>query len=101
MKTSQTTSAPERVLLVGVGLKRMPHLPGVDAGQAERESLAELEELARSAGAEVAGAIFQLREGIDPATVIGRGKVEEVKNEEIGRASCREREERRDMKREV
>jgi len=81
MKTSQTTSAPERVLLVGVGLKRMPHLPGVDACQAERESLAELEELARSAGAEVAGTIFQLRDGIDPATVIGRGKVEEVKNE--------------------
>jgi len=81
MKTSRTTDTRERALLVGVGLKRTPRLPGVDACEAERESLAELEELARSAGAEVAGTIFQLRDGIDPATVIGRGKLEEVKNE--------------------
>ncbi len=81
MKTSRTTATRERVLLIGVGLKRMPHLPGVEAGQAERESLAELEELARSAGAEVAGSIFQMRDTLDPATVIGRGKLEEIKIE--------------------
>ena len=81
MKTVRTTETRERVLLVGVGRKKTPRLPGVQAGEAERESLSELEELARSAGAEVAGSIFQMREAVDPATVIGRGKLEEVKIE--------------------
>jgi GTP-binding protein HflX len=81
MKTVRATSSRERVLLVGVGWKKAPRLPGVPVAEAERESLAELEELARSAGAEVAGTIFQLRDVRDPATVIGRGKVEEVKAE--------------------
>ena len=81
MKTVQTTNCPERVLLVGVGLKKAPRLPGAEAGETERDSLAELEELARSAGAEVAGSIFQMREARDPATVIGRGKLEEIKSE--------------------
>ncbi len=75
MKTSRTTETRERVLLVGVALKKSPRIPGLEAGEAERESLAELEELARSAGAEVAGSIFQMRDAIDPATVIGRGKL--------------------------
>src|SRR5712692_7801 len=81
MKTVHTTETRERVLLVGVGRKKAPRLPGVPAGEAERESLSELEELARSAGAEVAGSIFQMREAVDPSTVIGRGKLEEVKIE--------------------
>src|SRR5579872_5841458 len=81
MKTSRTTQSRERVLLVGVGLKRPSHVPGIDAGEAERASLAELAELARSAGAQVTGSVFQMREKIDPATVIGRGKIEEVKIE--------------------
>jgi GTP-binding protein HflX len=66
---------------VGVGRKRAPRVPGVDPGEAERASLQELEELARSAGAEVAGAMFQMRESLDPATVIGKGKLAEVKIE--------------------
>src|SRR5580704_10163504 len=81
MKTTSPTESRERVLLVGVGLKRASHLAGVDAGEAERASLAELAELARSAGAQVAGSVFQMRDKIDPATVIGRGKIEEVKIE--------------------
>ncbi len=81
MKTSRTTTAPERVLLVGVGLKRVPHLPGAEAGELERESLAELEELARSAAAEVAGSVFQMRDAVDPATIVGRGKLQEIKIE--------------------
>ncbi|HEY4581146.1 MAG TPA: GTPase HflX, partial [Candidatus Acidoferrales bacterium] len=71
----------ERVLLVGVGVKRPRHLPGVQAGTAERESLVELAELARSAGAEVTGSVFQMREAIDPATLVGRGKLEEIRAE--------------------
>lgn len=81
MKTTRPTENHERVFLVGVGLKRASHVPGVDAGDAERASLEELAELARSAGAQVAGSIFQMRDKIDPATVIGRGKIDEVKVE--------------------
>jgi GTP-binding protein HflX len=81
MKTTRPTESHERVFLVGVGMKRASHVPGIDAGDAERASLDELAELARSAGAEVAGSIFQMRDKIDPATVIGRGKIEEVKIE--------------------
>jgi GTP-binding protein HflX len=81
MKTTRPTESHERVFLVGVGMKRASHVPGIDAGDAERASLEELAELARSAGAQVAGSIFQLRDKIDPATVIGRGKIEEVKIE--------------------
>jgi GTPase len=81
MKTTRPTESHERVYLVGVGLKRASHVPGIDAGDAERASLEELGELARSAGAQVAGSIFQMRDKIDPATVIGRGKIEEVKIE--------------------
>jgi GTP-binding protein HflX len=81
MKTTRPTESHERVFLVGVGIKRISHVPGVDAGDAERASLEELAELARSAGAQVAGSIFQMRDKIDPATVIGRGKIDEVKIE--------------------
>jgi len=81
MKTTRPTENHERVFLVGVGLKRAAHVPGIDAGEAERASLLELAELARSAGAHVAGSIFQMRDKIDPATMIGRGKIEELKIE--------------------
>ena len=53
----------------------------MDAGETERASLEELAELARSAGAHVTGSIFQMRDKPDPATLIGRGKIEEVKIE--------------------
>ena len=43
------------------------------------ESLAELRELATSAGAEIAGEILQRRQKPDPATLIGSGKLEELK----------------------
>jgi GTP-binding protein HflX len=81
MKTSSTTESRERVLLFGVGRKRAPRVPGIETGEVERASLQELEELARSAGAEVAGSILQMRDAIDPATVIGRGKLDELKIE--------------------
>ena len=38
----------------------------------------ELRELARSAGTEVVDAVIQLRDGIDPKLVMGKGKLEEV-----------------------
>jgi len=68
-------------LLVGVGWKRAPRFPGMPAGEQGRESLAELVELAESAGGEVASTLFQLRDSADPATLVGRGKLEEIRAE--------------------
>ncbi len=78
---STSTEAHERVLLVGMGLKRPSRVPGQDAGGVARESLEELAELARSAGAVVAGSVLQMRESVDPATVVGRGKLDEIRAE--------------------
>lgn len=43
--------------------------------------MAELKELAESAGADVAGELLQVREALDPATLVGRGKLEEIRAE--------------------
>lgn len=67
----ETEHIEEKVILVGI-----------DTGnpdQAER-SLDELAELARTAGAEVAGRLIQARESAHPATYIGKGKLEELKD---------------------
>src|ERR1700682_2724995 len=48
-------------------------------GDQGRASLEELVELASSAGAEIAGTVFQVRETADPATLVGRGKLEEIR----------------------
>ena len=42
------------------------------------ESLAELRELTGSAGAQIVGDVLQRRDKPDPATLVGRGKVEEI-----------------------
>jgi GTPase len=81
MKTQQQVSTAERALLVGVGWKRAPRFPGMPAGEQGRESLSELVELARSAGAEVVGTVFQVRDAADPATLVGRGKLDEIRAE--------------------
>ena len=78
MKTNQAIPSTERALLVGVAWKRSQRIPGQAAGTPERESLAELVELARSAGASIAGTVFQLRDKADPATLVGRGKLDEI-----------------------
>src|SRR5882724_1434357 len=78
MKTTQAIPSTERALLVGVAWKRSPRIPGRPAGTPERESLAELVELARSAGATIASTVFQLRAKADPATLVGRGKLDEI-----------------------
>jgi GTP-binding protein HflX len=81
MKTQQQVSMAERALLVGVGWKRAPRFPGMPVGEQGRESLAELVELAKSAGAEVASTVFQVRDRADPATLVGRGKLDEIRAE--------------------
>lgn len=81
MKSTHQLPQSERTLLVGVGWKRAPRLPGLPASEAGKESLEELVELARSAGADVASTIFQLRDKPDPATLVGRGKLDEIRAE--------------------
>jgi len=61
---------PERVFLVGVEIKSRAR---VDT----RDSLAELGELAATAGGEVIGDGVQKLEALAPATFIGKGKAEE------------------------
>lgn len=61
----------ERFLLVGVTVS--------DHDDTE-QSLKELEELIRTAGAETVGKIIQNRESIHPGTYIGKGKIDEVKD---------------------
>jgi GTP-binding protein HflX len=43
-----------------------------------RESLAELRELARTAGVEVADTVLQVRDQVDPRYVMGKGRLEET-----------------------
>lgn len=59
----------ERVILVGVSEQ--------DGDDAE-DSLAELAELVKTAGASVAGTLIQKRELIHPGTYVGTGKVTEI-----------------------
>src|SRR5258708_32283111 len=80
-KAQHQVSTAERALLVGVGWKRAPRFPGMPAGEQGRGSLAEVAELARSARAEIAGTVFQMRDSADPATVVGRGKLDEIRAE--------------------
>ena len=87
MKTPYPTSLSERALLVGISWKRASRSPGLPAGELGRESLGELVELARSAGAEVAGTVHQVREAADPATLVGRGKLEEIRAEARARGT--------------
>jgi GTPase len=50
----------------------------ISAGFSLEESLAEFRELAASAGAQVVGEFSQRRDKPDPATLIGKGKLEEI-----------------------
>ena len=75
---------PERVFLVGVELKSRsgtgvpPATNGQDARATNtRDSLAELGELAATAGGEVLGDGLQKTESLNPATFIGKGKAAE------------------------
>src|SRR3984957_15097688 len=81
MKTPQELDNRERVLLVGVGLKKSPRGRMGDPTSAGRDSLEELTELAESAGAKIEGSLLQVREALDPATLVGRGKLEEIRLE--------------------
>jgi len=79
-------AAVERALIVGVEVtgRRRSTQPGVDTNRLDtaenvEESLAELATLAESAGAQVAGRFKQARPALDAATLLGSGKVAELK----------------------
>ncbi|MDF2611143.1 MAG: GTP-binding protein HflX [Lachnospiraceae bacterium] len=61
----------ERLILVGVSTQD---------GDDTEESMDELEELAKTAGAVTVAKVIQNRENAHPGTYIGKGKIEEVKN---------------------
>src|SRR6266581_5946033 len=63
---------PERALLLAVDTGNAPWTIS--------ESLDELEELARTAGAEVVGRVWQRLEHPDPKTYLGRGKLNEARD---------------------
>ena len=66
MTMYELKEAEEKVILVGVQLNE---------NEPAEESLDELGELAKTAGAEVVGRMIQSREYIHPATYIGKGKI--------------------------
>lgn len=68
-ETYENEQIEERVLLIGVSEQ--------DGDDAE-DSLVELAELVKTAGAEVVGTLIQKRENIHPGTYVGTGKVEEI-----------------------
>jgi len=67
--SARREGAKDRTILVGVSTG-----PITDA----EESMAELEELASSAGIIVQDKVIQRRQAIDPRTVLGRGKLDEL-----------------------
>src|SRR5918911_1648874 len=65
-------AAPERALLLAADTGNAPW--------SVTESLDELEELARTAGAEIVGRLSQRLEHPDPRTYLGRGKLQEARD---------------------
>lgn len=70
MELFEMKEEQERVILVGVQQSQ---------GDDVEESLQELGELARTAGAQVAGSLIQRRENIHPGTYVGKGKIDEIR----------------------
>ena len=81
MKTAQPIDNRERVLLVGVSLKKASRGRAGDSTSSGRDSLEELQELAESAGAKIEASLLQVRDALDPATLVGRGKLDEIRIE--------------------
>ena len=70
MQLYDLNEAEERVILVGVQ---------EGDGDDTEESVEELAELTKTAGALVVGTVIQKRERIHPGTYVGKGKMEELK----------------------
>jgi GTP-binding protein HflX len=71
MKSVDNRSSREKAVLVGVATKSVTI-------KMAREHMEELGRLADTAGAEVVDSTLQRRETLDPATLVGEGKVKEI-----------------------
>lgn len=69
-ETFEIKEQEERMILVGVA---------TSDGDDTAESLDELEELIKTAGAESIAKVIQNRESVHPGTYIGKGKIEEIR----------------------
>jgi GTPase len=72
----------ERTLVVGVELTRARKaaaLSDIDTQTDAEESIEELAALAESAGAEVVDRVIQVRPAVEAATLVGSGKVDEIR----------------------
>ncbi|MGH9378736.1 MAG: hypothetical protein ACRD1I_08050, partial [Terriglobia bacterium] len=79
----------EKVFLVEWSRSRARQLPGAAGLLSAEESLAELSDLAKSTGAQVTGFACQRTPEPDPATLVGRGKVEQIRVSAAGlSATC-------------
>ena len=74
LPTAASQAGRDAATSLSLGAKA-PRAPDFSA----EESLEELRALADSAGAEIAGEFLQHRDKPDPATLIGKGKLEEIK----------------------
>ncbi|HZS53570.1 MAG TPA: GTPase HflX [Bryobacteraceae bacterium] len=73
-------SPQERTLVAGVEVaRRAASSAAPELEVTAEESLEELAVLAESAGADVVGRVLQLRSSLDPATLVGSGKVAEIR----------------------
>jgi GTP-binding protein HflX len=71
VKTLDTRNGKEKAVLVGVATKSVTI-------KMAREHMEELGRLADTAGAVVVDTTLQRRETLDPATLVGEGKVKEI-----------------------
>lgn len=68
-------SVQDRIVLVGIGLRMSKTSQAYDT----KESLEELEELTQTAGGQVVGVLYQNLHHWNSATLIGSGKIEEIR----------------------
>ena len=73
---------PEKALLVGIDLPAAaPHPFAAGENLSLEDSLAELKELSRTAGVAVTGVNTQRLKSVHPGTLIGPGKIEEIRRQ--------------------
>ena len=79
-KTRAVDAKDGKAILIHVGSKRRRKngAPQIDAATVAEARIAELTELARTAGVEVMDTFVQFRDRIDPRYVVGKGKLDEI-----------------------
>jgi GTPase len=73
------SASQERAILVGLDLKSRSRQPAAQRAESAEESLEEMKSLAVTAGARVEETLLQSRPAPDAATLIGSGKLDELR----------------------